>query len=344
LQLQSIRKNLNIPRYFQVCHGDNELLVDSCNLRSLDLLRDILFRDGKARLVEMLQDPGEGLLSEAGQHFAHEVVLPFRHIGQSSPAPGVNFLEPDQKINRSFVVGGQWLYVKIYVGIHGAERILMELIKPFLGNMVLSDMIEKWFFIRYQDPDPHLRLRFYHGARPDFWHQVLGNLTKFLAEMTETGVVSRLQTDTYNREIERYAGLSFDLVESIFHADSEAVLSILARSGSGPDPENQRWLAGLYGAGLLMGDFGLKPEDKVRLTEQLVTQFLEEFQAGKDLTTQLDKQYRQHRTLLWDSMENCLPGLSEIFSLRSSRICEVLHISAVDGLIPFTTIASFMHM
>ncbi|OJV21695.1 MAG: hypothetical protein BGO21_00185 [Dyadobacter sp. 50-39] len=344
LQWQSIRKNLNIPRYFQVCHADNELLVDSCNLRSLDLLRDILFRDGKARLVEMLQDPGESLLSEAGQHFAHEVVLPFRHIGQSSPASGVNFLESDQKIARSFVVGGQWLYVKIYVGVNGADRILMELIKPFLASMVLSDMIEKWFFIRYQDPAPHLRLRFYHGARPDFWHQVLGSLTKILAEMIQAGVVNRLQTDTYNREIERYAGLSFDLVESIFHADSEAVLSILTMSSSEPDPENQRWLAGLYGAGLLMDDFGVKPEDKVRLTGQLVARFLEEFQAGKDLTTQLDKQYRQHRTLLWDSMENCFPGLSEIFSLRSSRIREILHISAVDGPIPFTTIASFMHM
>src|SRR5262249_57327315 len=87
--------------------------------------------------------------------------------------------------------------------------------------------IDGWFFIRYGEPEWHLRLRL-HG-RPERLHaQVLPVLQAAAAPLLGDGRLWRLQLDTYQREIERYGGPEgMLLAERLFHADSAAVLAIV---------------------------------------------------------------------------------------------------------------------
>jgi thiopeptide-type bacteriocin biosynthesis protein len=61
--------------------------------------------------------------------------------------------------DRTFLPGSEWIYFKIYTGEKTADNILVKLITPILKKLQKEQQIEKWFFIRYSDPDFHLRIR-----------------------------------------------------------------------------------------------------------------------------------------------------------------------------------------
>lgn len=61
--------------------------------------------------------------------------------------------------NRTFIPGSEWIYFKIYTGIKTADTILKNELYNFAREMKEKSLIDKWFFIRYTDPDFHIRLR-----------------------------------------------------------------------------------------------------------------------------------------------------------------------------------------
>ncbi len=67
-------------------------------------------------------------------------------------------------VQRTFPPGSEWLYAKLYTGTATADQILRDVIAPLVAEVLGSGAAERWFFIRYGDPDWHVRLRF-HGTR-----------------------------------------------------------------------------------------------------------------------------------------------------------------------------------
>ena len=62
-------------------------------------------------------------------------------------------------ITRKFHPGSEWLYFKVYTGIKTSDTILQEVIEPLVEQLQIQNLIDQWFFIRYNDPKPHLRIR-----------------------------------------------------------------------------------------------------------------------------------------------------------------------------------------
>lgn len=69
-------------------------------------------------------------------------------------------------IRRKFIPGSRWLYFKIYTGIKTADEVATRTLLPLLREWYEAKLIDDWFFIRYTDPDFHLRLRLL-VARPE---------------------------------------------------------------------------------------------------------------------------------------------------------------------------------
>ena len=67
---------------------------------------------------------------------------------------------------RSFGPASEWLYVKLYTGPATADGVLRDVLAPVVAEAGLPP--GSWFFIRYGDPDWHVRLRF-HGD-PEMLH------------------------------------------------------------------------------------------------------------------------------------------------------------------------------
>jgi len=70
-------------------------------------------------------------------------------------------------IQRSFIIGSEWLYYKIYTGPKTSDLVLTDIIKPVVANLIANDTIDSWFFIRYNDPKHHIRVRFHYNKPAD---------------------------------------------------------------------------------------------------------------------------------------------------------------------------------
>ncbi len=76
-------------------------------------------------------------------------------------------------IRRKFIPGSRWLYFKIYTGIKTADEVATRTLLPLLRELYEAKLIDDWFFIRYTDPDFHLRLRLL-VARPEHYAAIFG--------------------------------------------------------------------------------------------------------------------------------------------------------------------------
>jgi thiopeptide-type bacteriocin biosynthesis protein len=232
--LEAWRGRWSVPQRVYLTVGDNRLLLDLEDADHAELLREELkaVPDGyPARLQEALPGPWEAWLPAPDGGHITELVVPValrapaalvpsgRSAGpRASPAPtGVRLRPP----------GSDWLYVKLYGPQLFEDELIAGSLRSFAEFAVNAGLSGRWHFLRYRDPDPHLRVRF-HGEPATLLGRLLRQLCDWAGELVASGVRTRLAFDTYEREVERYGGADGMLAaEAIFAADSPAVAEVL---------------------------------------------------------------------------------------------------------------------
>ncbi|MET3026632.1 thiopeptide-type bacteriocin biosynthesis protein [Flavobacterium sp. UW10123] len=195
-------------------------------------------------------------------------------------------------VQRNFITGDNWLYYKIYTGTKTADFILIEIINAVANDLIQENIIDKWFFIRYSDPKHHLRVRF-HCIDKSNLGIIMGKLLPYLNDLTNQDLIWKVQTDTYQRELERYGENTIELSESLFFYDSILIVNILEIIGS--EDDELRWLFALRNIDNLLNNFEYSLENKLILFEHLKTGFGHEFGINKELNKQIDLKYRKYR-------------------------------------------------
>src|SRR5262249_45018503 len=209
--------------------------------------------------------------------------------------------------NRRFPPGSEWLYAKLYCGTVTADQVLRDVVRPVTEEALGSGAADRWFFIRYADPDWPLRLRF-HGDPDRLREQVLPALQAAATPLMACGSVWRFQLDTYEREVERYGGpRGVEIAEHLFQADSEAALAIVEQFPEDPRAE-ARWRLTLWGMDLLLSDLGLDLNGKLAVLKRARDDFAKEFRADARLKRGLADRYRRVRTSLETLPDPSLPG------------------------------------
>jgi class I lanthipeptide synthase len=215
--------------------------------------------------------------------------------------------------------------------------------------------LERWFFVRYGDPDWHLRVRF-QGPRAALLGGLLPELHDRLAPFLASGLVARVQLDTYQREIERYGGpAAMPLAEELFHQDSVAALAIVERL-EGDEGADARWRLALRGTHDLMVDFGLDLEARLALVTRLRAAYGAEHGAGIEVERQLGKRFRAERPALAQLLapdpgpdHPLAPGL-ELLARRSEALVPVVaRLRELESQGPLSAppdeiLAAFLHM
>lgn len=118
-------------------------------------------------------------------------------------------------VQRLFIPGSEWVYVKIYTGAKTADKLLSHSLFLFIKELKRNKLIKKWFFIRYVDEDFHLRLRLL-AEKEDCVGIILSLFANRFSNLIEDGVIWKIQLDTYNRELERYGNSLIEISESFF--------------------------------------------------------------------------------------------------------------------------------
>ncbi|MER8038539.1 lantibiotic dehydratase [Streptomyces hydrogenans] len=232
------RAQWEVPRHVQLNRGDHRIAVDLDNPLHLLVFRDEVRRGAGLIVIERFggADRNDWFRSPEGSH-ACEFVVPVLGAGRP-PEPTAGPRTPGTRSDalrtaRSpyppprHLPGGPWLYAKLYAPERHQRGVLTHHLGRLSGTAP-SRAADTWFFLRYADPEPHLRLRF-HGEPQALWGELLPDLRAWASELESAGLVSRLVLDTYEPEVHRYGGAeAIGHAERVFHADSLTVLRQLA--------------------------------------------------------------------------------------------------------------------
>ncbi|WP_143883103.1 thiopeptide-type bacteriocin biosynthesis protein [Chryseobacterium binzhouense] len=185
---------------------------------------------------------------------------------------------------RKFFPGSEWLYFKVYTGIKTADLVLEELM-PLIDSLEERNQISKWFFIRYNDPKPHLRIRF-NLAEKEFFQSVVQEINNGLESFLESGEISDISVNTYTRELERYGYNTIENAESFFFINSKITLEWLEYD------DEEKLLVSIFYIECLLNLLKLSITEKSEWIKRFNDAFKAEFNADKNLNSQLDKKYR----------------------------------------------------
>ena len=274
--MQALRAARGLPRWIALVDGDNVLPVDFDNALAFASLAHLVRDRDVVAFQELYPPPGSMPAVGTAGRFVHQLIVPFVRVShpaengvgsesRTAPRPRPDAHAP--RIGRSFPPGSEWLYVKLYGGSSTIDAVLLRVILPFARRTVEDRRVDRWFFLRYQDPDFHARIRF-HGPDALPGGDLFGELRAALEPCVADGLVRRIALDTYEREIERYGGPEgMEPSEHLFFADSEAVLCALDRIPRGDAGLDERWKLALMGCDRLLDDFAIDLADRIRLLE-----------------------------------------------------------------------------
>jgi thiopeptide-type bacteriocin biosynthesis protein len=347
--VQSLRAERQFPRLVALADADNVLPIDLDNTLSVESFVQLV----KQREEVMLQEvfPGSDQLCALGPEgsFVHEIIVPFVMSKEEEsiasegdtakpgssvrPLPASNLpgITPSSiHIGRRFPLGSEWLYAKLYTGTATADQVLRDEVRDITEEVLASGAADQWFFIRFGDPDWHLRLRF-HGSPERLHCEILPALQANFNPLLNDGRLWRVQFDTYEREVERYGGAEgVVLAENLFYFDSEAALEIIEMLEPGDEGADERWRLTLCGIDRLFTDFGFDLESRLLVLKQAREAFGKEFRVDKSLMGQLSGKYRKERKSLedlfnpaHDEESSLSPGLA-VFRRRSDRLAPVV--------------------
>ena len=330
-------KSMGVPSQFVIAAGDNELFVDSSIPFSLQLLSQTLQKEQTVRIKEFLSVPENCFLQHNGQKYASELVLPFWN-DNAPPIPGLSVSAPDSP-KRRFSIGSEWLYLKIYAGEKSSDTLLIQVLFPILLKLLEDQVIDKFFFIRYYDPDSHLRLRFHGSPSPDFYHHVIRAIEDSVQHHVQEGVIYKIQADMYHRELERYGMEQIELCETLFHFDSMSTLTFLHRS-DGQYEENDRFLFAVKQINRLLENANLSMTERYEIMDNLKEIFFLEFSGDSTLRKQLGEKYRFFKPEMDRELQ--LSDTGEIFD--NAHYVKQLVAGSHDRIQLFSIIHSLIHM
>jgi thiopeptide-type bacteriocin biosynthesis protein len=301
-------------------------------------------------VIPFVQQREEGRLKDEGKRITRETK------GVLTQDPSSVNLHPSRSIARRYLPGSEWLYAKLYTGTAIADQVLRDLVRPLTEEVIQSGAADSWFFIRYGDPDWHLRLRF-HGVPERLHRETLPALQAAVAPLLEDGLLWRMQLDTYEREVERYGGPEgIQLAERLFHVDSETVLETMEMLEPGDTGLDERWRLALRGMHMILNDLGFDLEARYLLLTNVRKAFAKEFRADEHFIGQLGDRFRKERKNLEalldparDAENSLWPGI-EVLQRRSlqwaSTMIELKAGAQAGRLsVPLTELAaSYMHM
>lgn len=242
--LAAWRCKWEVPRYLYLTHEDQRLLLDLNDQTCIRELKRAIERldddpSGSAhyqKLEEMLPDfDGHWLCDQDGERYASELVIPLvLDIGSAranAPAaiPSASSVAVRSGSSRAVVPGDEWTYLKLQAGRDFHDLLITDF-ASFAQELSVAMSIDSWFFIRYADPSPQIRVRA-HTALPDHRLNALLEMTAWAQRQVRSGVAREFSIETYRPEIERYGGpAGLAHAEQIFYADSLGVSSVLSAS------------------------------------------------------------------------------------------------------------------
>ena len=356
--LQSWRTEWNVPRYVCLSFADNRLVLDLDDTAQAAELRAELLRlpsGGDIIVQEVLPTLDEAWLLGPTGHYYTEFVIslvlsPNALASQAgdarAPLPVGAKIESFAPAARHHPPGSEWLFVKIFCPRNLEGDFISDSLFTFSENVVASGFADSWFFLRYADPQPHVRLRF-RGSADLLTQRLFPHVCEWGVHLMSEGLCLKFLFDTYEQEIERFGGLlGMTASEAAFSADSRSCALLMRCLKAKLWPHDETALLALSIDNLLQ-DFGLSEADRLGWYRRHATL------GDSELGVEYRKRKPLLRSLLGSSEEWQADQPLDVYSALSERRDALLavarnlqHLADQRALSQSldTLLASFVHL
>ncbi|MFI2635078.1 lantibiotic dehydratase [Streptomyces collinus] len=217
------RDRRRLPQRVYLVEDDRLLFLDLDQAGHRMLLRHHLDREGRAVLVEAAEPEAYGWCDGR----AHEVVVPLK--ATRPPAwPALPAPTPARALSTAQMqtpATSSVLLATLYGDARRQDTVLTRHLPDLLER--LGD--PPWWFIRFRDPEQHLRLRIALPA-PEAFAETARTVSAWADELRGAGLLADLRYPTSYREMGRWgSGAAWDAAEDVFRADSRAILAQISQ-------------------------------------------------------------------------------------------------------------------
>jgi thiopeptide-type bacteriocin biosynthesis protein len=220
---REVSEDLNLPEtFFAVFSTDQRLFINSGNNLMLATFLEALGANNSLAF-----DYIEEILGTEN----YEYLIPFKNT-QRQPQDSFQKLELDsKKVSPILHIGDECAYFKMYTNTVFMDELLATDVQKFVRKVSKKYQIKYWFFIKYADPSPHLRIRIFLRSKDD-WSELIKDINQFERSLFASKKIWNFQIETYRRDVEKDGNekdnwRSFNLVSCL---DSERVLELHQKS------------------------------------------------------------------------------------------------------------------
>lgn len=223
------RKQYNLPDNILFLEGDHEMLINFNRELAVKTFISLIKKKKTVEICEFLYDNAKcEIKDDENNSYVNELISTYYNkniIKKKSTYKPLLLGNEAKSVRRNYTPGTEWVYYKIYCGEKTADTVLLS-IYPVIRELIGNRLIDKWFFIRYTDPDFHVRLRLHctNGCEP---YQVMKTINNCLNDLLLNKCIWNITLDTYKREIERYGSQFIEQCENLFYLDSECVMNLI---------------------------------------------------------------------------------------------------------------------
>lgn len=322
----------NLPRFVTMSvGGDNILPLDLSNMKCISLL-----------LKELRGN--QFVILEEALHSSENKTMAFNSYGETTNEICVPLLVKPKNRSKtektkfdlvevnSKIVNGKIrssahlfplqdvLYIKLYIKPGSkVDKIVADKLLILFSQFRSVDPEGQAFFIRYIDPDYHLRLRFFSDRQN--YAGIFEMVTTIFKDEIDSLLINKIQLDTYEREIERYGGLEgTKLSEKIFSHDSICALQVLswAQHNSRTD---ELWLFAFIGVHCLFDDFKVDEVARGLVLTEMRDFYFANISDPKETKKDISNFYRRNQKVMLDclTLNNSKCDFHQFYLERSQK-------------------------
>ncbi|OCX50803.1 hypothetical protein BEL04_18915 [Mucilaginibacter sp. PPCGB 2223] len=274
------------PRHIAVGRSDQQLIFDLEDEKQIIFFIDCIRAESSVKITEHLMVYDEKITDQDMKPMVNQfitILLASKSSYKALPAQR----QLPIKQTREFITGSKWIYFKIYCSPLRANELLVKKILPVLR--LLSGQIESWFFVRYVDTAPHIRLRIF--VKEEYLGKILTILKAKLAVDVRYQLIQEYRADVYRRELERYGADIIEDVEEVFEASSNLIIHYLKKACN-PDFKHSYHSMAIVSVAEIIAIFFADVTAQMNFAQGAAQSFLLEHKDTKSLKFSLDKKYR----------------------------------------------------
>ncbi|QGK74135.1 lantibiotic dehydratase [Flavobacterium sp. SLB02] len=327
---------LNVPQFFYITNNkEDKMIIDKENVNLLKIFFNEIEKSKIIRITECIYD------MDHENEFANEFISVFKTKSNENKITRSEFESfKDDEIKRNFIYGSEWIYFKIYTGRVTADQILLDTISKITTNLLADNVIDKWFFLRYTDPDFHLRVRF-HLTDMSKYNDVSKEIYSKISELEQGNKIWKLDLSTYKRELERYYWKNIENSETIFFIDSKFTIDLLSNLKDVKSVKT--WFFILKSIDDFFTAFDINLEDKYKLMQKMFDSFWIEHGSEKSIKKEVDLKFRKHEKEIQLLFNNPPSNLKVIYSKRIEELKTIKFDKKLKEKLP-DLVWSYIHM